>query len=121
MGLLPCQRRLAARPAASPRRSVAQGQKHRPDHAAGPLADAARFRAARHRAAVVRRERRLQDASAEPMAFPLDELIAELSLGMTLRAGDILLTGTPAGVGNARTPPKFLTDGDEVVVGATGL
>ncbi|WP_436225772.1 fumarylacetoacetate hydrolase family protein [Cupriavidus necator] len=55
------------------------------------------------------------------MAFPLDELIAELSLGMTLRAGDILLTGTPAGVGNARTPPKFLTDGDEVVVGATGL
>lgn len=64
---------------------------------------------------------RMQDASAAQMAFPLAELIAELSLGMTLRAGDILLTGTPSGVGNARTPPRFLTDGDEVVVGATGL
>jgi 2-keto-4-pentenoate hydratase/2-oxohepta-3-ene-1,7-dioic acid hydratase in catechol pathway len=44
-----------------------------------------------------------------------------LSLGMTLRAGDIVLTGTPAGVGNARTPPVYLTDGDEVVVSGTGL
>ncbi len=64
---------------------------------------------------------RLQDASASQMAFALPELIAELSLGMTLRAGDILLTGTPAGVGHARTPPRFLTAGDAVVVGATGL
>jgi 2-keto-4-pentenoate hydratase/2-oxohepta-3-ene-1,7-dioic acid hydratase in catechol pathway len=41
----------------------------------------------------------LQDASANPMAFGLPELIDELSLGMTLRAGDILLAGTPAGAG----------------------
>ncbi|EYS86298.1 5-carboxymethyl-2-hydroxymuconate isomerase [Cupriavidus sp. SK-4] len=64
---------------------------------------------------------RMQNASAAQMAFPLAELIAELSMGMTLRAGDILLTGTPAGVGHARMPPRFLVAGDEVVVGATGL
>ena len=35
---------------------------------------------------------------------------------MTLRAGDLLITGTPAGVGNARTPQVFLKAGDEVIV-----
>jgi 2-keto-4-pentenoate hydratase/2-oxohepta-3-ene-1,7-dioic acid hydratase in catechol pathway len=35
------------------------------------------------------------------MAFPIARLIAELSRGMTLRAGDVLLTGTPAGIGDA--------------------
>jgi len=34
---------------------------------------------------------------------------------MTLHAGDVLLTGTPSGIGNARTPPVFLQDGDELV------
>jgi len=58
---------------------------------------------------------RLQDASTALMAFPIATLIAELSRGMTLRAGDLLLTGTPAGVGNARTPPLFLKEGDVVV------
>ena len=55
------------------------------------------------------------------MAFPIEELIAELSFGMTVRAGDILLTGTPSGVGYARTPPLLLAEGDEVVVRAEGL
>jgi 2-keto-4-pentenoate hydratase/2-oxohepta-3-ene-1,7-dioic acid hydratase in catechol pathway len=63
----------------------------------------------------------MQDASTKLMAFPLPVLIEELSLGMTLRAGDLVLTGTPAGVGNARTPPVYLRDGDEVVVSGTGL
>ncbi len=58
----------------------------------------------------------LQDAFVRQMAFPIAELIAELSFGMTLRAGDLLITGTPAGVGNARAPQIFLKDGDEVVV-----
>jgi len=62
-----------------------------------------------------------QDASTALMAFPIDELIAELSFGMTLHPGDLLLTGTPAGIGNAMEPPRFLTDGDEVVVRADGL
>ncbi|HWG05968.1 MAG TPA: fumarylacetoacetate hydrolase family protein [Beijerinckiaceae bacterium] len=62
-----------------------------------------------------------QDAVAAQMAFPLPELISELSFGMTLRAGDILLTGTPSGVGAGRTPPLFLSEGEEVVVRGEGL
>lgn len=63
----------------------------------------------------------MQDAVLAQMAFPVDELIAELSFGMTLYPGDVILTGTPAGIGNAREPPIFLKAGDEVVVRATGL
>jgi 2-keto-4-pentenoate hydratase/2-oxohepta-3-ene-1,7-dioic acid hydratase in catechol pathway len=63
----------------------------------------------------------MQQASASQMAFSVAELISELSSGMTVRAGDILLTGTPSGIGNARTPPVFLHDGDELRVRATGL
>lgn len=62
-----------------------------------------------------------QDARVAQMAFPLAELIAELSLGMTLHAGDVLLTGTPSGVGNARKPPVYLQEGDEVVVRLAGI
>ncbi|RYE87056.1 MAG: fumarylacetoacetate hydrolase family protein [Hyphomicrobiales bacterium] len=62
-----------------------------------------------------------QGASAAQMAFPIGELLAELAYGMSLRAGDVVLTGTPAGIGSARTPPTFLADGDEIVVRATGL
>ncbi|MCK1396796.1 fumarylacetoacetate hydrolase family protein [Bradyrhizobium sp. 4] len=62
-----------------------------------------------------------QDASISQMAFPIERLIAEISLGMTLQPGDVLLTGTPSGVGYARTPPLFLKEGDEVLVRATGL
>ncbi len=58
----------------------------------------------------------MQDASVSQMAFPIDELIAELSSGMMLRPGDVILTGTPSGVGYARTPPVHLAVGDEVVV-----
>lgn len=63
----------------------------------------------------------MQQARASEMAFDVGELVAELSWGMTLMPGDVLLTGTPSGIGNARTPPVFLKDGDEVVVRATGL
>ena len=64
---------------------------------------------------------KLQDASTGQMAFPIPTLIAELSYGMTLETGDVLLTGTPSGVGNAREPQRFLADGEEVVVTGTGL
>jgi 2,4-diketo-3-deoxy-L-fuconate hydrolase len=40
---------------------------------------------------------------------------------MTLHAGDVLLTGTPSGVGNARKPPVYLAPGDTVAISATGL
>lgn len=63
----------------------------------------------------------MQDALAAQMAFSVEELIAELSFGMTLHPGDVLLTGTPAGIGNAREPPIFLKAGDEVIVRGEGL
>jgi 2-keto-4-pentenoate hydratase/2-oxohepta-3-ene-1,7-dioic acid hydratase in catechol pathway len=62
-----------------------------------------------------------QDARTTQMAFDLPTLISELSYGMTLRPGDLLLTGTPAGVGAGRNPQQFLAEGDEVVVRAAGL
>ena len=42
------------------------------------------------------------------MYFRIPRIIAELSAGLTLEPGDIISTGTPAGVGHARTPPEFL-------------
>ncbi|MEU2614697.1 fumarylacetoacetate hydrolase family protein [Micromonospora sp. NPDC007271] len=63
----------------------------------------------------------LQDASTAQMAFPFARIIAELSWGMTLRAGDVVLTGTPSGIGNARDPQVFLNDGDLVVTRVAGL
>ncbi len=53
-----------------------------------------------------------QDSSTKFLYFKLPRLLQDLSLGMTLEAGDILSTGTPEGVGFARTPPEFLKPGD---------
>jgi len=58
----------------------------------------------------------VQDARTSEMIFPVARLVAELSRGTTLLAGTVILTGTPAGVGAARTPPRFLEDGDVVEV-----
>lgn len=58
----------------------------------------------------------MQDASTSQMIFPVARLIAELSCGMTLLKGTVILTGTPAGVGAARNPPRFLRDGDVVEI-----
>lgn len=63
----------------------------------------------------------MQSALVKQMAFPIAELIAELSFGMTLEVGDVIITGTPPGIGNAREPAIFLKPGDEMVVSATGL
>ncbi|WP_288855510.1 fumarylacetoacetate hydrolase family protein [uncultured Pseudomonas sp.] len=63
----------------------------------------------------------MQKAKVSDMAFPIQELITELSRGLTLYAGDILLTGTPSGIGNARTPPVFLKGGDRIITRADGL
>lgn len=65
--------------------------------------------------------RLLQDASTAQVAFSFEQIIAELSWGMTLRAGDVILTGTPSGIGNAREPQVFLTDGSEVITRVSGL
>jgi 2,4-diketo-3-deoxy-L-fuconate hydrolase len=62
-----------------------------------------------------------QDASTADMIFSVARLIAELSRGMTLLAGDVVMTGTPEGVGYAMDPPRYLQPGDEVVVEVTGV
>jgi len=56
-----------------------------------------------------------QHARAAQMIFDIPKLIHVLSAGMTLEPGDVLSTGTPAGVGFAMNPPRFLQPGDEVV------
>ena len=53
-----------------------------------------------------------QSSNTKHMYFKIPKLIAELSRGMTLEAGDIISTGTPEGVGFARTPPEWLKSGD---------
>jgi len=55
-----------------------------------------------------------QDANTSMMIFSVRQIIAVLSRGMTLEAGDIIATGTPSGVGFARNPPEFLKAGDVV-------
>lgn len=62
-----------------------------------------------------------QSASFDQLIFDVPEIISVLSAGMTLLPGDIIATGTPAGVGMGFTPPKYLQPGDEVVVDVTGV
>ena len=56
-----------------------------------------------------------QRAKAGQMIFDIPAIIASLSAGLTLQPGDIIATGTPAGVGYAMTPPQALKGGDLVV------
>lgn len=62
-----------------------------------------------------------QSAPAAAMVFDIADIIAEASFGMTLRPGDVILTGTPAGIGNAMKPPCYLMPGDVVEIAADGL
>lgn len=62
-----------------------------------------------------------QDACTKEMVFSVARLIAFASRLMTLEPGDVLLTGTPAGVGAAASPPRFLRDGDVVDVEIQGI
>ncbi|MEL6329740.1 MAG: fumarylacetoacetate hydrolase family protein [Planctomycetota bacterium] len=63
----------------------------------------------------------MQHGSTGDMVFSVRTLVSELSRGQTLPAGTVILTGTPEGVGAARTPPVFLKDGDEVEVEIPGV
>jgi 2-keto-4-pentenoate hydratase/2-oxohepta-3-ene-1,7-dioic acid hydratase in catechol pathway len=63
----------------------------------------------------------MQDSNTGDMIFPVDELIVQLSGGMTLPAGTLIATGTPEGVGTARTPPVYLKEGDVVETGIDGI
>jgi 2-keto-4-pentenoate hydratase/2-oxohepta-3-ene-1,7-dioic acid hydratase in catechol pathway len=65
--------------------------------------------------------RTMQDANTSDMIFPVAELIAHLSIGTTLLPGTVILTGTPSGVGFARTPPVYLMPGDTIEVTVEGI
>ena len=58
----------------------------------------------------------MQDSSTASMIFGVDDLISFISQGITLEPGDLIATGTPAGVGFLRTPPRYLSPGDQVRV-----
>lgn len=63
----------------------------------------------------------VQDGSTADMVFGVGDLISFLSRTITLEVGDIIATGTPAGVGIFRNPPLFLRPGDEVTVEIEGI
>jgi 2-keto-4-pentenoate hydratase/2-oxohepta-3-ene-1,7-dioic acid hydratase in catechol pathway len=63
----------------------------------------------------------MQSASTDDLIFSVPALVAHLSRLMTLEPGDIVSTGTPAGVGSVRQPRVWLKDGDEVVVASPTL
>jgi 5-carboxymethyl-2-hydroxymuconate isomerase len=62
-----------------------------------------------------------QDSRTAEMLQGVRDLVSYCSRGVTLEAGDVIITGTPAGVGFTRTPPEFLTDGDVVEVGVEAI
>lgn len=78
-----------------------------PDEVGNPHSLALRFR---------RNGIEKQHSNTSQMIFSVGRLIAELCKGMTLLPGDVIATGTPEGVGFARTPPEFLADGDVLEV-----
>src|SRR5215212_9747218 len=63
----------------------------------------------------------MQDGTTSKMIFSVAELVSFLSRGMTLVPGDIIVTGTPPGVGSARDPQVWLKAGDEVTIDIEGL
>lgn len=62
-----------------------------------------------------------QDSNTKRMVFKIPRIIAELSAGMTLHPGDVVITGTPEGVGMGRTPPEWLKPGDVMELEIEGI
>ena len=63
----------------------------------------------------------VQNSNTDQLIFRVPELIEFLSRAFTLLPGDIILTGTPPGVGHYRNPPRYLQDGDTVMVEIEGI
>ena len=63
----------------------------------------------------------MQDSNTSKMVFSVADIIAHFSRDTVLEPGDIIATGTPAGIGLTRTPPRFLVAGDEVSVEIEGI
>lgn len=63
----------------------------------------------------------MQSSSTDQLVFGAVELVRYLSVIVTLNPGDVIATGTPGGVGHARKPPRYLTDGAEITVAVEGI
>jgi acylpyruvate hydrolase len=65
----------------------------------------------------------MQDARIDQLIFSVSALIEMISVPMSLEPGDVIITGTPGGVGAARKPPVFMRPGDvfEVEIEGTGV
>jgi 2-keto-4-pentenoate hydratase/2-oxohepta-3-ene-1,7-dioic acid hydratase in catechol pathway len=63
----------------------------------------------------------VQSATTADLVFSVPKLVAWITQGLTLEPGDVILTGTPSGVGAARVPPRFLVDGDVVEITIDGV
>jgi len=63
----------------------------------------------------------VQSSNTDMMIFPVVETLVYLTEGLTLEPGDIVLMGTPSGVGHARKPPLWMKDGDVVEVEIEGV
>lgn len=62
-----------------------------------------------------------QNGSTADMMFTVEDIVAELSKYVTLEPGDVILTGTPSGVGKGMNPPQYLKAGDEVKISIEGI
>jgi 2-keto-4-pentenoate hydratase/2-oxohepta-3-ene-1,7-dioic acid hydratase in catechol pathway len=63
----------------------------------------------------------MQEASTHDLIFDIPDLIVYLSAGTTLEPGDVIATGTPGGVGDSRSPKRYLREGDVVEVSVGGV
>lgn len=62
-----------------------------------------------------------QQSNTDQLVFGVKELVAEISKAVTLMPGDLIATGTPGGVGAARTPPEWLVDDDMLTISIEGI
>ncbi len=63
----------------------------------------------------------MQDANTHDLIFSVVELIEYISAGVTLEPGDVIATGTPSGVGDGRSPKRYLREGDTVEIYVEGV
>jgi 2,4-diketo-3-deoxy-L-fuconate hydrolase len=64
---------------------------------------------------------RYQSGNSKSMKFSVEELVSYVSQFTTLQPGDVISSGTPAGVGSQQKPPRYLRPGDVVEAGISGL
>jgi 2-keto-4-pentenoate hydratase/2-oxohepta-3-ene-1,7-dioic acid hydratase in catechol pathway len=63
----------------------------------------------------------MQDCGTKEMIFSVSDIIQALTTGTTIKAGTVILTGTPAGVGSARDPKVWLKEGDVIEIEIEGV